>query len=184
MERLPDGAVMRVLAPLRLTATIGVTGPIPRETAHEDAGGPFFLDQRGDRRDAIEDDQALWISTPEGLIVCVGCSHAGLINTLNCVRKVSGISGIRAVIGGFHLCQANERRMEMTLNALRSLSPGMIAPCHCTGEGAVRAIEDGMDIRVVRCHAGLRLRFPKDTAGEECGSDACAINRKGRRMMA
>jgi len=163
MERLPDGGVIVVLKPLRLTAATGVTGPIPRETAYEDVGGPFFLDPRGERRDAIEDDQALWIGTPKGLIVCVGCSHAGLINTLKYARWVSGIQEIRAVIGGLHLRRANDRRLKKTLDALRSLSPGMIAPCHCTGEGAVRALKDGMGTRVARCHAGMSFLFPPDT---------------------
>jgi 7,8-dihydropterin-6-yl-methyl-4-(beta-D-ribofuranosyl)aminobenzene 5'-phosphate synthase len=72
--------------PLWLSDRIGITGLIPRETSFEDTGGPFYLDPRGKEADPIEDDLALWIRTDDGVIVCVGCSHAGLVNTLNYVR--------------------------------------------------------------------------------------------------
>jgi 7,8-dihydropterin-6-yl-methyl-4-(beta-D-ribofuranosyl)aminobenzene 5'-phosphate synthase len=168
IARLPAGAVVKARAPVDLGPGIGVTGPIPRETPWEDVGGPFFMDPQGRQPDAIEDDQALWIATPDGAIVCVGCSHAGLINTLRYVRRVSGIETIRAVIGGFHLCNAKKRRMEETRKALRAPAPGMLAPCHCTGAGAVRALRDEACLRVAPCRAGARFLFPPHTAGG-CG---------------
>jgi len=166
--RLPAGAVVEALAPVGLGPGIGVTGPIPRETAWEDIGGPFFMDPHRRRPDALEDDQALWIATPGGAIVCVGCSHAGLINTLRYVRRVSGIETIRAVIGGFHLCNAKKRRMEETRKALQAAAPGVLLPCHCTGGEAVRALRDEECLRVAPCRAGARFHFSPHTAGE-CG---------------
>jgi len=82
LERFPSERLHWVPEPVMLTESIGLTGPIPRVTAYEDTGGPFFLDPQGTRPDLIEDDQALWIQTHEGLVVCMGCAHAGLINTL------------------------------------------------------------------------------------------------------
>lgn len=166
VEGARDSRIMWALQPLPLDGAIGIAGLIPRETCYEDAGGPFFLDPHGERKDAIEDDQALWISTPEGLIVCVGCSHAGLINTLKYVRQVSGVLKIRAVIGGFHLLHADDRRLEMTIAALRSLDPGMLAPCHCTGEKAARALNAAFGSRVSCCHAGMNYRFTSNTKQE------------------
>ena len=142
-----------------ISPDIGVTGPIPRNTNFEDAGGPFFLDPEGRIADSIIDDQALWIKTPEGLVVCVGCCHAGLINTLEHVRRLSGVSAIRAVIGGFHLVNADENRMERTILALRSMNPEMLVPCHCTGEKAVRKFEKAFDGRVFLAEAGKMFRF-------------------------
>lgn len=156
VERAGDKRIRWTLQPLNLDGALGITGPIPRETGYEDAGGPFFLDSRGKRKDAIEDDQALWISTPEGLIVCVGCCHAGLINTLNYARQVSGVSKIRAVIGGFHLLHADNRRLEMTVVALRSLDPETLVPCHCSGGKAVRALKAAFGARLSLCRAGLK----------------------------
>ena len=63
-----------VQQPTWVTDRIGITGPIPRMINWEDPGGPFYLDPEGKRADPIDDDQALWVRTNDGVIVCVGCS--------------------------------------------------------------------------------------------------------------
>jgi 7,8-dihydropterin-6-yl-methyl-4-(beta-D-ribofuranosyl)aminobenzene 5'-phosphate synthase len=138
---------------------IGVTGPIPRETAFEDTGGPFFLDQGGRRADAMDDDLALWIKTDRGLVVCVGCSHAGVVNTLNYAQRLNAGSRIRAVVGGMHLLSASEERLEQTIAALRGLDPELLVPCHCTGEGAIERLQAAFGDRTLRGLAGLRIQF-------------------------
>ncbi len=137
IDKLPAKRVHWVQHPLVLTETIGLTGPIPRETDFEDTGGPFFLDPKGQRPDPINDDLALWIRTDQGLIVCVGCAHAGLINTLHHVQRLNQGLRIRAVISGFHLLNADESRLAQTIAALRLIAPEQLIPCHCTGEWAV-----------------------------------------------
>ncbi len=137
IDRLPWGRVHWVQHPLFLTDTLGLTGPISRATEFEDAGGPFFLDAKGQRPDPMDDEMALWIKTDQGLIVCVGCAHAGLINTLNHVQRLNYGLRIRAVIGGFHLLHADMPRIAQTIAALQELAPDQILPCHCTGKQAV-----------------------------------------------
>lgn len=159
IDRMQENRITWAVQPVRLNARMGVTGPIPRETSFEDVGGPFFRDPNGVRRDAITDDQALWIDSGEGLVVCVGCCHAGLINTLNYVRRVSGNDSIRAIMGGFHLLQADDQRIERTLDALRSMSPGLLVPCHCTGERAVLALKETFGDQVISCVSGMTFQF-------------------------
>lgn len=136
---------------------IGLSGSIPRWTDFEDAGGPFFFDPHALRADPVSDDQALWVSTDKGLIVCVGCCHAGLINTLSHLREVTGESRIRAVIGGLHLGSASRERLEKTAQSLRDMNPGLMIPCHCTGEGAIAYLRDHLDCPVHTGYSGLRL---------------------------
>ena len=136
---------------------IGLSGSIPRWTDFEDAGGPFFFDPHALRADPVSDDQALWISTDKGLIVCMGCCHAGLINTLSHLREVTGESRIRAVIGGLHLGSASRERLEKTAQSLRDMNPGLMIPCHCTGEGAIAYLRDHLDCPVHTGYSGLRL---------------------------
>ena len=157
MDKLPDLQVHWVSEPFCLSEGIGLTGPIPRESAFEDTGGPFFLDPQGRRQDPIQDDSGLWIDTPQGLVVAVGCAHAGLINTLKHAQRLSGISAIRAGIGGFHLLQADPARIQLTISELKAIAPDMIVPCHCTGEKAVDALERVFGRRVSRGYAGMRL---------------------------
>lgn len=136
---------------------IGLSGFIPRWTDFEDAGGPFYFDPKGLRSDPVDDDLALWISTEKGLIVCVGCCHAGLINTLTHLQEITGESRIRAVIGGLHLGSASPERLEKTARALRDIDPGLLVPCHCTGERAIAYLRDHLDCPVHTGYSGFRL---------------------------
>lgn len=133
---------------------IGLTGPIPRQNPHEDTGGLFFTDQKGNSRDLLPDDQALWIETPGGLAVIAGCAHSGIINTLDHVMAITRKTKIWAVVGGFHLMNASHSRMEETLNQLRKISPDIFAPCHCTGEKALELIREEFNPGFMPCHAG------------------------------
>ncbi|MDR2549525.1 MAG: MBL fold metallo-hydrolase [Desulfobulbus sp.] len=164
LERFPLGQLRWVQQPVQLGATVGLTGPIGRETIFEDAGGPFFLDRAGHRPDPVDDDLALWVRSRDGLIVCVGCAHAGLINTLRQVQRLNGGMRIQAVIGGFHLLNANVERLEQTIDALHRLAPDLIVPCHCTGEAAVEALRRAFGKRCRPGMAGMICRF--EAAGQ------------------
>lgn len=148
-----------VSEPVRLCEDIGLTGPIPRKSTFEDDGGPFFLDPNGRRKDHIDDDMALWINTSKGLVVFMGCCHAGLTNTLHHIRHLSGVSTIRAVIGGFHLTGAGPKRIAQTLSGLEEMDPAVIVACHCTGEKAVATFRTVLNGRVSKGYAGMRLIF-------------------------
>jgi 7,8-dihydropterin-6-yl-methyl-4-(beta-D-ribofuranosyl)aminobenzene 5'-phosphate synthase len=145
--------------PMMLSDVIGITGHIPRKTEFEDSGGPFYLDPEGKRPDLIDDDIALWIQTDQGLVVCLGCCHAGLVNTIQHVRSISGTERIHAVIGGLHLMSADSQRIERTVGALRSYSPNMIVPCHCTGDNALASLMNALGERVVPGAAGETYQF-------------------------
>lgn len=159
LDRFPQERLHWVQQPLELAPGIGLTGPILRETAFEDTGGPFFLDQHGHRPDPVDDDLALWISSDSGLIVCVGCAHSGLINTLHQVLRQNPGQRIRAVIGGLHLLNADRRRLEQTIQALRRLAPEQIIPCHCTGEEATTQLRQAFGRHCRRGLAGMKLSF-------------------------
>lgn len=143
--------------PVRLCEGLGLSGTIPRRTDFEDAGGPFFFDPHGHRPDPVADDQSLWIRTDKGLVICTGCCHAGLINTLTHLQDVTGEERIRAVIGGLHLGAASAERLEKTARALRDMGVGLLVPCHCTGEAATAWLVDHLDCEVHTGYAGLRL---------------------------
>lgn len=159
LEKLPAERLHPVDRAVMLSERVGLTGPIPRATGFEDTGGPFFLDPEGKAADPIEDDLALWIRTDEGLVVCAGCAHAGIVNTLDFVRGLSGERRIRAVLGGFHLKETRRERLDRTIAALRSTAPDLIVPCHCTGDQAASALKDALGERVTPGAAGMVLRF-------------------------
>lgn len=157
--QLPAAQVTNSTGPVMLAPHIGVTGPVARDTSFEDVGGPFFLDERGQKPDPIVDDQALWIATPAGLVICAGCCHSGLINTLRHIQNVSGVSRIRAVIGGFHLVNADANRLLRTVDALHQIKPEHLVPCHCTGRGAIDVLREAFGDAVRQCRCGSVFRF-------------------------
>ncbi|MCK9231012.1 MAG: MBL fold metallo-hydrolase [Syntrophales bacterium] len=159
LDRLPKSRLHLMRQPVELFSRIGITGTIPRDTYFEDAGGPFYLDPDGRRPDPVEDDMALWIRTGEGIVLCVGCAHAGLVNTVNHVQRTSNDGRIRAIIGGFHLVNASPHRLEQTVAALRSLNPDMIMPCHCTGEAAFTFLRDALGDSVREGGAGTYVEY-------------------------
>ncbi len=138
---LPTGRRRLVSGPETIATGIGLTGAIPRGTDFEDVGGPFFLDEGATEPDVLEDDLALWADTPQGLLVVTGCAHAGLVNTLIHVKNITGRRDIYAVIGGFHLAGASERRLKNTASMIKPLSPVLLVPCHCTGVNAVQGLQ-------------------------------------------
>ena len=159
LNRLPAERLRWVLGPIMLTKHVRLTGPIPRTTGYEDTGGPFYLDKAGWRPDPLEDDLALWVQTGEGLVVCFGCAHSGVVNTLRYIRELTQGAKIRAAIGGFHLLSAGDHRLDSTAEALLELDIPLIVPCHCTGKEATRNLAEVLGRRVSPGAAGMVLEF-------------------------
>ncbi len=157
LARVPADRLHVTTQSVLIAPGIGLTGPIPRRTDFEDTGGPFFLDAEARTRDLIDDDQALWIRTPRGLAIIVGCSHSGIINTIAAVQNASGESTIAAIIGGLHLRSSSAERLAKTNAVLRTLNMKSVVPCHCTGDAAVESLRAGLGDLVKPGHAGLRI---------------------------
>jgi len=159
LKSLPPPQLHYVTKPQTLAEGIELTGPIPRETAFEDTGGPFFLDPEGRRPDPLIDDLAVWFRTNEGVVILTGCCHSGVVNTVNHVRLLTGNTKIRALIGGFHLASASPERIEKTGAMLSSLDLDRVIACHCTGDAATAALKGSLGNRVIHGHAGMTLEF-------------------------
>lgn len=129
-----------VRIPVEVSGSLFLTGPVPRRNDYEDSGGPFFSDAGCTSPDKFPDDQALFLDTPGGIVVLLGCAHAGVVNTLEYIRKLTAGSRIRAVMGGMHLLSAGKERMDKTITALRDLGVQEFFPAHCTGPGAVERL--------------------------------------------
>ena len=153
------GDIVDTIKPLQLADRVWVTGPIPRRTDFEDTGGSFFVDEACRIKDAITDDQALWLETGEGIVVLLGCAHAGVVNTLDYIAGLTGAASFRAVIGGMHLLNASVERLKSTLDALNRYQVKTIAPCHCTGETPIQRIAEEFPAQYARVGAGSRFSW-------------------------
>jgi 7,8-dihydropterin-6-yl-methyl-4-(beta-D-ribofuranosyl)aminobenzene 5'-phosphate synthase len=135
------------------------TGEIPRRSAYEDTGGAFFLDAACGQPDPILDDQAVYMDTGPGVVVLLGCAHAGVVNTLDYVRAITQ-RPIHAVMGGTHLIHASPERLERTIAAMREMNLRIIAPAHCTGPRAKAALWTAFPGQISDCTAGTTWTFP------------------------
>jgi 7,8-dihydropterin-6-yl-methyl-4-(beta-D-ribofuranosyl)aminobenzene 5'-phosphate synthase len=131
------GRIVESRACTEVVPRLFVTGEIPRHTAYEDVGGRFFLDEAGIHADPLRDDQAMFFDTAQGLVVLLGCAHAGVVNTLDYIQRLVPNRPFHAVLGGMHLLNASPERLTATVEALRRRNIPLLVPSHCTGTAAV-----------------------------------------------
>ncbi len=150
-------SVVETKGPTRVGEGLTVTGQIPRVSEFEDTGlRQFaFLDEKLSEPDLILDDQALFFRVPEGVVIVLGCGHAGLVNTMAYVSELTGEKKIYAVIGGTHLVSASPDRLKKTVEALHKYDVQKIMLGHCTG---------------VRAFAELACAFPGRCSWPASGS--------------
>ncbi len=145
--------------PTSLGGGFMVTGPVPRVTEFENAGGPFFLDPQCQTPDPMIDDQAVFFDSSQGTVVLLGCAHSGVINTLRYVRQLTGDRHVHAVLGGMHLVAASAERLSRTMDELRAMEIDCLAPAHCTGRAATAALWHALPERCLPFHVGTRVEF-------------------------
>lgn len=149
--------------PTAICEGVMVTGQIPRVNDFEDTGvrGYAFLDEGLKTPDPILDDQAIFFRVPEGVVILLGCGHAGLVNTMRYVCQLLGESEIYAVMGGTHLLGASPRRMQETVAALRHYKVQKVLLSHCTGLDVYAQFASAFPGRCQWPASGARIRFDK-----------------------
>ena len=143
--------------PTEIAPRVHLTGPIPRRTSYEDTGGDFFLDPQCDIADDLIDDQAAFIETPRGIVVVLGCAHAGVINTLQYIEQLTDRQPIHTVMGGMHLLHASPDRLDPTMTALGKMNISRFMPCHCTGMNAIVRLWNEFPSQCHSCLTGTTL---------------------------
>jgi 7,8-dihydropterin-6-yl-methyl-4-(beta-D-ribofuranosyl)aminobenzene 5'-phosphate synthase len=113
-----------------------LTGEVPRRTPFEQGDRGMFRDPDGREADLLEDDQSLVIRSQKGLVLLLGCCHAGVVNTIEHVREKTGEDRVYALIGGTHLGFCSPEQTEETVKALRAFGIARICVGHCTGFAA------------------------------------------------
>ena len=139
-----------------------MTGDVERKTPFEKGmpGMEMFMDGCW-QPDPISDDQALVINVKDkGLVVLSGCAHAGIINTVEYVRQITGIDHIHAVLGGFHLTgPAFAQVIPPTIERMQKIDPDYIVPMHCTGWDAINRFMAAMPGTCILNTVGTTYRF-------------------------
>lgn len=90
--------------------------------------------------DEFQEEIALGLITSKGLVLITGCSHVGIINIINHVKKHIRIP-IHCILGGTHLVAAEEERLKKTMEALEKSGVEQIAVSHCTGDEGMSMLQ-------------------------------------------
>ena len=130
--------------PYQVSPKIIFLGEIPRTTSFESKQTGFIFEDG--KPDFVIDDSALALGLKEGIFVVTGCGHAGIVNTLEHAKKVSGEERIYGIMGGFHLKQDDLQTRE-TIKYLKDNEVKYVYPSHCTALPALVAFHHafGMD---------------------------------------
>lgn len=146
--------------PLEVAPGIWTTGEVaPRPEAEGRSPRHLIRTSHGWASDPYADDMALVLKTSEGLVVVLGCGHAGLLNTLAHVRRIFG-GEILAVLGGAHLLDMSQEEVDQITSILKEGygSPWLYLN-HCTGKRALVTLEHTFGERVRACPAGTEVTF-------------------------
>jgi 7,8-dihydropterin-6-yl-methyl-4-(beta-D-ribofuranosyl)aminobenzene 5'-phosphate synthase len=110
---------------------------------------------------SIKDDQAIILTVKDkGLVIITGCGHAGIINTVNYAKELTGEDRIYSVLGGMHLSGGFfEPIIPQTLEELEILKPKCVVPCHCSGLKAMTQIAIKMPDAFMQNSVGTNYIF-------------------------
>jgi len=113
----------------KISEKIFFLGEIPRLTDFESQTTSFIFEDG--TPDYVPDDSAIVIILPEGLFVITGCGHAGIVNTLEHAKKITGENLLYGIMGGFHLKSRGPQTRE-TIRYLQENKLKHVYPSHCT----------------------------------------------------
>jgi 7,8-dihydropterin-6-yl-methyl-4-(beta-D-ribofuranosyl)aminobenzene 5'-phosphate synthase len=158
------GKLVETERPTRVCDGVMVTGQIARTNVFEDTGirEYAFLDESLQTPDPMLDDQALFFRVSEGVVILLGCGHAGVVNTMQYVSELLGEEKIYAIMGGSHLVSASPDRMQKTIEALKKFDVQKLMLTHCTGVDAYARLYNVFPDRCTWPAAGSKIRFGKE----------------------
>lgn len=144
--------------PYTISTNMVFLGQIERANDFEaqEPYGKVLIDGQ-EEDDYLLDDTALACMTPVGLVVVSGCSHSGICNIVEYARKVTGWRAVMDIIGGFHLMNPAEERLQGTVNYMKGLNLPALHACHCTDLKSKIALSEAADI--IEVGVGLTLEF-------------------------
>jgi 7,8-dihydropterin-6-yl-methyl-4-(beta-D-ribofuranosyl)aminobenzene 5'-phosphate synthase len=157
IERL-GGEWVLAREPMCLMAGVVTTGEIGEAEKVPFEAGPYsglrHLEEGSLRPEYMRDEIGLVVNTRQGLVLIAGCSHPGVVSMAKKAAQVGGSDRMHAVIGGFHLIDAGDDRIDATVRGLLDLGVSHVFTGHCTGAHAERKIEQAFAKGFLRIYSG------------------------------
>ncbi|MEO2069071.1 MAG: MBL fold metallo-hydrolase [Desulfurobacteriaceae bacterium] len=100
-------------------------------------------------------EQSLLVSTVNGYVLLVGCSHPGILEIAKKATQVVG-EKLFLIIGGFHLYKLGDKEIKEIAQKLKEFA-SFVAPCHCTGEKGIEIFKEEWKDNFIEVFAGLEI---------------------------
>lgn len=110
---------------------------IPNTSETKESEDVFVLNPIRKEKDCFEDEQVAVINSIKGLVVLSGCTHRGVLNTIDFVENNFKQKPISSFIGGLHLMHASDKHIEKVACIFREKFLDSVVPLHCTGKHAI-----------------------------------------------
>jgi 7,8-dihydropterin-6-yl-methyl-4-(beta-D-ribofuranosyl)aminobenzene 5'-phosphate synthase len=136
------GRLIEADSHLEIEGDISVTGEIP-----------------GEYNGSYMPEQALMISTEDGVVIITGCSHPGIVAIVKTVKRIYRERRLSAVLGGFHLLDKDRKTIESVVKALKDMGVEKVGPTHCTGDEARMLFRRSFGDRFLPVMAGKTIEI-------------------------
>jgi 7,8-dihydropterin-6-yl-methyl-4-(beta-D-ribofuranosyl)aminobenzene 5'-phosphate synthase len=152
---IPQTSFERPAQPSRMKVGIGPDGMgcDPTRLPEEKRGKSMMVD------DFLHEQSSCFHVKGKGLVVMTSCGHRGVVNTVQAAIKVSGVSKVHAILGGFHLMPLSADYARDSARELAKFEPDCLIPMHCSGENFVEAAKEMLPGKVLRTSTGTRFVF-------------------------
>lgn len=137
-----------------ISDNIFVASNFERKTDFEKIKDRFIIKVDNNyKKDDFSDEIVLTVKLQQGLLVVLGCSHVGIVNILETLIQRTGMP-IYGIIGGTHLVEADDFRVDETIKYIREKDIKLIGVSHCTGENAIEKLKDNFKDRFLEINTG------------------------------
>ena len=109
--------------------------------------------------DRFEDELAVVMAKGNDLTVLSACSHRGITNILESVKKVFPDKQLKLVVGGYHIHLAGTEKSDLIAEYFQHFPECRIGVCHCSGVDQFAHLYARLGDRVFYNHVGLISPF-------------------------
>lgn len=144
--------VVEVTEPQEVAKDVWMLGEVQRK--HEQAllEDSYIVVDGEKQFDGLLDDTSVAVKTDKGLLLVLGCCHAGLRNTVEWAEEVVG-DEVKYIVGGTHLIAFKPSELPEIIKWLDAIIE-KIAPCHCTGLGYEFVLKEKLGEKYVMVGSG------------------------------
>ncbi|MBC7101178.1 MBL fold metallo-hydrolase [Methanothermobacter tenebrarum] len=112
----------------------------------------YRISEDGVVKDDFRDEIVLIMESEDGLIVLTGCSHRGILNIIETIKRKYG-KPIKALIGGFHIEAKEALNLLEPFKNIKEIYTG-----HCTSKEAYNILKENLE-NIKPLHTGTQIKI-------------------------